>query len=301
MTQQTAVERWQELLEGRRRQMEDAWARIGRDGSDFWARRAAQYHRTIGVADEDYPVVQRVRALLPPGGGVLDVGAGTGRLALRLARHAGEVVAVEPQAAMAAYLTKDAAAAGLENIRLVQEGWLEAEGRIAPADIVLCAGVLFAQPGQADIARWLRTLDAHACVAVVLELVADWGGPPLVPRLWQRFHGEPQIPTSTHIDVYAVLHELGIPANVEVYAIPARRGFWRFDSLDDAVEGLREAVIMPATADVDRILRDALRGQLRQVEDGWELPSDSTIAAMIWWQSDGPRMRDQRAAVVSAS
>jgi len=291
MTQQTAIERWQQMLEGRRHQMEAAYARLGRDNADFWTRRAAQYRRYAGVAGEQYPVVQRVLALLPPGGSVLDVGAGTGRLALRLARHAGEVVAVEPQASMAAYLTEDAAGAGLTDIRLIQEGWLEAQAQIAPADIVLCAGVLFAQPAQADIAAWLGTLDAHARVAVVLELVVDWGEQPLLEQLWQHFHGEPRIPTSTYFDVYTVLYELGIPANVTVYDAG-----WgnprRFADLDGAVTTVREDLILPATEEVNGTLRSALQESLRRVDDAWELPFQSRpTAAMVWWERNAPRLR----------
>jgi SAM-dependent methyltransferase len=290
MTRQTAIDRWQELLEGRRRQMDDAYARLGRDNADFWARRAGQYRRYAEVADEDYPVVQRVLALLPPGGSVLDVGAGTGRLALPLARHACEVVAVEPQATMAAYLTEDAAAVGLDNIRLVQDGWLEAQAGLDPADVVLCAGVLFAQPGQADIEGWLRTLDAHARRAVVLELVVDWGEHPLIDHLWQRFHGEPRIPTSTYFDVYAVLHELGIPANVEVYAA-GRRNYRRYADFDEAAASVREDLILPAISEVDNALRAALDEHLQRVDGAWELPFHSPpAAAMVWWERSGPRL-----------
>ncbi|MGH2602530.1 MAG: class I SAM-dependent methyltransferase [Dehalococcoidia bacterium] len=291
MTQQTAIERWQQMLEGRRDQMEAAYARLGRDNADFWARRAAQYRRYAGVADEQYPVVQQVLALLPPGGAVLDVGAGTGRLALRLAHHAGEVVAVEPQPAMAAYLTEDAAAAGITNIRLVRNGWLEAQAQIAPADVVLCAGVLFAQPAQADITAWLATLDAHARVAVVLELVVDWGEQPLLEELWQHFHGEPRIPTSTYIDVYTVLHDLGIPANVTVYDA-GPENFRRYADLDEAVASVREELIVPATEEVDSTLRAALREDLKRVDDAWELPFQSRpTMTMVWWERSAPRLR----------
>jgi 2-polyprenyl-3-methyl-5-hydroxy-6-metoxy-1,4-benzoquinol methylase len=173
MARGSGLERWHELLEERRRQMEQAYARLGRDTTDFWMRRAAGFRRAFGVADERDPLVQRVLTLLPPDGSVLDVGAGYGRLALPLARHACEVIAIEPQAVMATYLTEDAAQAGIANVQLVQEGWMEVRHRIPPADVVLCAGVLVAQPGQADITAWLSTLDAHARCGVVIGLPAS--------------------------------------------------------------------------------------------------------------------------------
>ena len=54
-----------------------------------------------------------------PRGRVLDLGCGPGQLALALAPHAGEVVAVDPEPEMLRIAAENAAAAGL-NIRFVE-------------------------------------------------------------------------------------------------------------------------------------------------------------------------------------
>lgn len=285
MSQDSAIARWQALVEGRRDQMDAAYARLGRDSSDFWSRRAGRFRRFAGVSGTENPLVQRVLSLLPPGGTVLDVGAGTGRYTLPIAQHAGKVVAVEPSAEMAAHLLQDAEAAGIGNIRLIQQDWQEVDREEEPADVVLCTHVLYP---HADIETWLHTLDAHARVAVVLELMAAWGEPPILLDLWQRFHNEPRVPQPSYVDAYAVLHELGVPANVEVYETGPST-FWHFADLEEAVAAAREHLILPASADVDEALRTALGGSLEREGDARVL-SSPRVAATVWWEREGPRL-----------
>jgi len=54
---------------------------------------------------------------------VLDVGAGTGRLALPMARLAKSVTALDQSAGMLACLQENMAAEGIENIRCIQKSW----------------------------------------------------------------------------------------------------------------------------------------------------------------------------------
>lgn len=290
MSQETALERWQRLLTSRRDQMEAAYARLGRDNSDFWERRAGSFRRSSGIAADTDPLIQRVLALLPAGGSILDVGAGYGRLTLPLARSAGRITAVEPQPVMTQFLREGVAEGGIENLTILQAGWMDVEAKVEPSDIVLCTGVLFAQPGQEDIAAWLQALDAHARVAVVLGQVVSWGEPPLLAAMWQRLHGEPRIPTSTYIDVYDVLWELGIPANVEIYDT-GRRITPPFADLAGAVAAIREQLILPDTAEVNAVLGEALQMELQPEGEGWALPPQSPVGATIWWERNGPRQR----------
>ncbi|MBA2288126.1 MAG: hypothetical protein H0W02_21845, partial [Ktedonobacteraceae bacterium] len=43
---ESAVERWQALIDARQQQMDEAYARLGRSSADFWDRRARSFHRT---------------------------------------------------------------------------------------------------------------------------------------------------------------------------------------------------------------------------------------------------------------
>src|SRR5690242_3335433 len=101
---QSAVERWQELIDARARQMDAAYARLGRSSADFWDRRARGYHRSTKDSVVHDPFYLRLRQVLTPQTGILDVGAGTGRFTLALAPYVKHITVVEPNAAMLNYL-----------------------------------------------------------------------------------------------------------------------------------------------------------------------------------------------------
>jgi len=66
----------------------------------------------------------------------VDLGAGTGRLALLAASHCRRVVAVDPSPSMLAVARDRAAAAGRQNVEFVGAGFLTYEHEGEPADLV---------------------------------------------------------------------------------------------------------------------------------------------------------------------
>jgi FkbM family methyltransferase len=279
-----AQRRWADLVEARRVQMDAAYDALGRSSADFWDRRADRYRASHNAIDDDMPFVRRVLSLLPSDGGVLDVGAGTGRFALPIARHARRVIALEPSAAMIDALRESADSAGIVNVETVQGGWLENEQTLPRADVVTCEHVLYP---HAEVGRWLRALDAHARVAVALETVVLWSDPAPLNELWLRFHGEQRVGQPGLAELYPVLIELGIAANVDVYE--QRSAVWRFTSLDEAVVSVREQVLVAESPANDALIRDALTTALHQDGEGLSLPY-RRIVASVWWESDGPRL-----------
>jgi ubiquinone/menaquinone biosynthesis C-methylase UbiE len=77
---------------------------------------------------------------------VVDLGAGTGRLALAAAPHVGRVVAVDVSPAMLALLREQAAKAGLANVECVQAGFLSYTHVGPPADAVYTRNALHQLP-----------------------------------------------------------------------------------------------------------------------------------------------------------
>src|SRR5438094_9958138 len=117
---ETAVERWDALLQARAQQMDAAYARLGRTSADFWDRRAHGFHRTTRDTVARDPFFARLRRKVTPQTTVLDVGAGTGRFTLALAPLVQHVTAVEPNDAMLDYLRQDMSEQGLNNVSIVQ-------------------------------------------------------------------------------------------------------------------------------------------------------------------------------------
>src|SRR5690348_3108856 len=77
---------------------------------------------------------------------LVDLGAGTGRLALAAAPHVRRVVAVDVSPAMLAALRGRAAEAGLANVECVQAGFLSYEHAGPPADAVYTRNALHQLP-----------------------------------------------------------------------------------------------------------------------------------------------------------
>jgi SAM-dependent methyltransferase len=281
-----ALDTWRDLVLARKRQMDAAYARLNRSSGDFWERRADRFRAYSARLPEDDLGLRLLRRLADADSTVLDVGAGAGRYARAIAPHVRRVVAVEPSDALAGYLRADAAAEGLTNIDIVEARWEEAA--VEPADVVHCSHVLYP---LAEVAGFIRKLDAHAHGACLILATAAWSEPPLLLELWRRFHGEPRVGQPDARHVFDVLYALGIPANVAVAPFRAAAPMWTFASLDEAVATAREHLILPPDPATDRALRAALADGLTAGADGgYTLPSPPRVVAGLWWHADGPRL-----------
>ena len=95
-------------------------------GRHYWNRRALTYPRFEEGEDTlEAEVLRLARAHGVDFGGksVLDVGCGSGKYTLRLAREAARVVAVDISDEMLRILREDAAGLGMRNIRCVRSAW----------------------------------------------------------------------------------------------------------------------------------------------------------------------------------
>lgn len=102
----------------------------------FWDSQAPAVASRMSTAPTD-PVVRRLRRSVGPRTAVLDVGAGTGRVALSLAARAREVTAVDPSPAMLAHLEREAWCRGLGNVRCVVGHWEDVQVRPAERELLL--------------------------------------------------------------------------------------------------------------------------------------------------------------------
>lgn len=260
---QSAVERWHEILDMRARQMDAAYARLGRTSTDFWDRRARNFHRSTKDSVTGDPFFQRVLSQITHQTTMLDVGAGTGRFALAFASHAKHVTAVEPNASMSRYLLQDAAQQNITNISLVQTTWQDTANDVE-ADIVICSHVLY--PIR-DIEPFLTKLLAATRRACYIYLRATHFDALTAP-LWKHFHGDERYLPPGYIVALDVLYEMGIYANVEVVAFP-HSGSMRYTSLEHATTELLEQLILPND--------EQTRSELQALLDGWLVSSDGML------------------------
>ena len=252
-----ASQRWKEMVEAEHAQSE----RMREDSppDDHW--QTSAHHFRADPRRSDDPLVERLLQEVGPHHTLLDVGAGAGRLALPLALRCREVIAVEPSPSMASLLLQLAAEHDIHNVSLVQAKWEEAE--VDPADIVLCAHVLYT---AGDIVPFVRKLEIHGRNRVLIVL---FRAPPQthIYPLWKQVHGEDRLPLPGLPQLRDVLRELDIDARVEMLPQRPRPGF---DSSDEAMDELGRRLFLgtasPKRDVLERLLPDILEdidGQLR--------------------------------------
>lgn len=123
----------------------DELAHAGREHLD--ADYAASYERKAQgelLAEKDLKLLRGLG--LNEGSTLVDLGAGTGTVALMVARYCRRVVAVDVSSAMLDVLTTRAAQLGVENVECVQAGFLSYEHRGSTADFVYSRNALHHLP-----------------------------------------------------------------------------------------------------------------------------------------------------------
>ena len=198
---------------------------------------------------------------------VLDVGAGTGRLALPMARLAKSVTALDQSAGMLACLQENMAAEGIENISCIQKSWQDVSlGELEAHDVVLSSNSL----GVYDLKEALSKMDALAKRAVYIFTFSDGKRDDGFRQFLRESkverdgghgrHGKHEVGPAGYLVIYNLLADMGILADIKIMN-------WQSDehyaSLDEAVAEWKQMHEVPAEREPD--LQEFL--SLRMVKD----------------------------------
>jgi SAM-dependent methyltransferase len=212
---------------------------------------------------------------------VLDIGAGPGTLAIPLAPHVKEVIAVEPGRGMADILEARAMEQGLKNVGCIRKRWEDIDVNNdpgAPYDLVIASLSLTMH----DIREALAKMDAAASGTVSLFWFADmpfWEQ--MYADLWGPLHGSPYYPGPKADCLFAVLYQMGIHADVEM--LPLQKEY-RFETRDEmqAFFIRRFGAKTPAQ---EKIVGDYLTPRTRMDGRNVMISGDSTFAKISWRKS----------------
>ena len=271
----SAIETWGEMVRVEHAQSDRM---RGVRPTDTWTQFASQFkadpHRT------DDRTVDALRSRLLPGESLLDVGAGGGRLALPLALTCQTVTAVEPSPSMCAVLSETAQEYSIENVSIVESGWLDAA--VEPADVVLCSHVVYVVE---DIGPFVRKMDAHAR-RLVLAVVFQASPMSQVYGLWEQVHGERRHALPSLPQFLPVLDELGIqPQVTELEQQPPRV----FGSVPEAREAVARWLFVTPETDAMTRLERALEGALREQDGLWQIEGAQPLRpCLVSWETARP-------------
>jgi SAM-dependent methyltransferase len=219
------------------------------------------------------PSNREAARFLPPGGVVLDVGAGGGAASLPLAGVAGRLVGVDESADMVAAFLAAAAAAGVP-AEAVEGRWPEVAGRVAAADVVVCHHLLY---NVADLAPFADALTGHARRRVVVELTERHPLVGLGP-LWWRFHRLERPAGPGADDAVAALEALGLQVARQDWESRDRFGF---DDFDELVAFTRRRLCLPADRDPE-VAAALLEAGTRRVDGVWVSGQPRRVTSLSW-------------------
>lgn len=240
--------------------------------ADFWQDRAPGFRPGAREADE----VARLAQLARPDDTWLDIGAGGGRFAVPLSRHAARVIAVEPSPAMRAVLAEAMAAEQRDNIEVVDLHWPPAADTDAPTgDASLAANVLY---DPTDLQAFLAAMEARTRRECVV-LMSDRAPSTPDPAIWEALYGEPLHALPGLKEFVAVLGALG--RRYEVATFPSAPV--RPVSLEEALEQTRWRYWTQAGSPTEARLRTLLLTHYGLPSGEVALPPSRNYSAVVNW------------------
>jgi SAM-dependent methyltransferase len=247
--------------------------RIEFSAVSYWDKQAAAFHENTAEM-QDLTQKQLNRLLLSSEYTVLDVGAGTGRLTIPIAKRAKHVTALEPSANMMALLKANVQKEHIQNIEYIDRTIEELDAAaIGVHDIVLASFSLL----MVDVEKALLKMDAAALRGVYLFVSASkWMNEEIKNIIYGRDISSPDLPD--YIYVYNILHDAGILANVDIWDFQSRQGY---NTLDDAASRFMQIYRIPAEKQHE--LKAYLKKTLTQDDNGKFWLTRKRKAAMIWW------------------
>jgi SAM-dependent methyltransferase len=236
--------------------------------ASLWRRRTA----AALAVDRRTPAFDVTARLAGPGGAILDIGAGTGRASLPLARAGHPVTALEPSETMLAGLAD--ASVGLP-VTVVAGRWPESKELVGIHRVAMCAHVVF---DVAELGPFLTAMNERSSAGVVIEMTDRHPWVHLGPY-YRALHGLERPVGPGWEDLVAVVHEvLRVDPAVEHWQRPT--DLW-FESFDEILEFYaRRLLIGP-----DRWpeLRALLEPDIVSGPGGYQVGTEDRDLVTVWW------------------
>jgi len=205
---------------------------------------------------------------------VIDIGPGTGRWTIPLAKTIKSVTAIEPTSGMTDILRENIGNAGLGNVDIFSQTWEDASPAIH--DIVLCAHAMYGSPDLATFVRKMESFSRKRCYLALRLPPADGIMAELSFKIYGCRHDSPDA-----VIAYNALYTMGIHANVLVENGMAN---WANDTLEDAFNRARRHLRLgtSATTTYDELIYSTLNRRLSFSNGVYSWP-DGMRSALLWW------------------
>jgi SAM-dependent methyltransferase len=241
----------------------------------FWEEYARVYDERASMPGSYEQTLAALTALVQPTDTLLDIGAGTGRFALPLARRVRWVTALDYSPTMLAILRQKARDTSITNITAVEAAL---ESMTVPShDVVLAAWSLYR---QIDIAAALTALIGAATRTLVIAASDTAQAPhhPFLCDIWGR-HGEPEHPV--YLYLLGALRQLGYRADLQM--------LWETRCVAARTIPAVAQLLIPQDAsarDTERFMA-LLRPYLEENDKGWRYRYTVPVNLLVWHRACG--------------
>jgi SAM-dependent methyltransferase len=238
---------WREMLEAaptRRRERGAPGNRMKR-----WNAMAADFADRTSLSEQEAQRRSTIAQLmtdgiLRPGGRVLDIGAGPGNWALRLAQTSGNVIALEPAEAMAGILEERIAAGGVTNITVDRRTWQEIDLGLEQWEGAFDLVFASMTPGIDGPDNLKKMMAASRGACYLSKFSGGKGGPQRYGELWQAVFDEPHdLRAGDIIYPFNLVYALGHRPRLEFHTWERETRLPRDKAIDDCctyLEGYTE-------------------------------------------------------------
>jgi protein-L-isoaspartate O-methyltransferase len=243
---------------------------------EFWAKKAQIYDN--GDYNEEKRLARMVSILnITKDMTVIDVGCGTGRMTVPLAKISKRVTAFDHSAPMLDKVRERAEREGVDNIDYVLMRWEDAipGENLGRHDIVLSSHAMT----FADVKTAL--LKMHD-VATRAAFINWWAGPNAMGReqIWKEFFGEEYKGPPDYMYLLNILYQQKIYANTEIIFHEGKK---YYETVDDAVaEWFQDYRLTEAQR---KRVEDHLSRTMTKERGLW-MACNPIQTALVWWYKD---------------
>ena len=265
----TVVDAWRERMEAYDRYMAEMRGDEGAQGHGHGhghghgpgtaPRQFTYTSRPLDPFRTDDQVVNALFSMVGTDTEVLDVGGGSGRLAMPLATRVKQVTVVEPSEDSVELLNERVADFGIENITVINEAWEDVPD--PAADVVLCSLVLH---HVLDAAPFVRKMQQHARERVVIVEMMETPGAIEMP-FYERVHGAAPTPLPGLPKILELLWALEIYPDVTM--VEPETAVLDIDRAG-ALEHLRRRLSVEEGSEADDRLQTAANELLVDIPEG---------------------------------
>ena len=203
----------------------------------------------------------------------IDIGAGTGRWTIPLAKRIKSLTSIEPTSGMAEMLKENLKNGRLRNVEILAQTWEDATPSMH--DIVVCAHGMYASE---DLAAFVRKMERYArktCYMAVRIPPADG----ILSELSLKIHGC-RHDSPDGVIAYNALYTVGIHTNVLVENTIVN---WVNKTVEDAfVRAKRHLRLDTFERAYDDLIYSTLQRRLT-FSDGVYTWPDGMRSALLWW------------------